>query len=152
MVKRFCDHKCSAYNTKKTNWCAHLNNAIRKYGKKSFIVEEIDWAYDLDDLNNKEEMWISFYNSNNRIIGYNIKAGGNNRKWSEETKEKYKIYKRNNPLKHSEEFKKRQSLAKLGIKRTKESIAKQQETRKRLVIENPEYTKNYSLYNGMKRK
>ena len=54
----------------------HLSKAIKKYGAKNFKVEKIDSAKDEIELNNKEKYWISFYNSTNREVGYNLCAGG----------------------------------------------------------------------------
>jgi hypothetical protein len=53
-----------------------LNRAIKKYGKENFIKEIIDTAETIEELNEKEKIWIAFYNSQNRDIGYNIAAGG----------------------------------------------------------------------------
>lgn len=58
----------------------HFARAIRKYGKDNFIIEEIDTAQTQDELNQKEQYWIKFYNSVEE--GYNetdaiSKCGGN---------------------------------------------------------------------------
>ncbi len=58
----------------------HFARAIRKYGKDNFIIEEIDTAETQDELNQKEQYWIQYYNSVND--GYNetdaiSKCGGN---------------------------------------------------------------------------
>ena len=58
----------------------HFARAIRKYGKDNFIIEEIDNANSQDELNNKEQYWIQYYNSVKE--GYNetdaiSKCGGN---------------------------------------------------------------------------
>lgn len=58
----------------------HFARAIRKYGKDNFIVEEIDITQTQDELNQKEQYWIKFYNSVKE--GYNetdaiSKCGGN---------------------------------------------------------------------------
>ena len=58
----------------------HFARAIRKYGKDSFIIEKIDTAQTQDELNQKEQYWIKFYNSVKE--GYNetdaiSKCGGN---------------------------------------------------------------------------
>ena len=58
----------------------HFARAIRKYGKDNFIIEEIDTAQTQDELNQKEQYWIRFYNSVEE--GYNetdaiYKCGGN---------------------------------------------------------------------------
>lgn len=61
---------------RKDNPCRVLGNAINKYGRENFIIEEIDKAYTKEDLDNKEIYWISYYNSTDKSIGYNIAKGG----------------------------------------------------------------------------
>jgi group I intron endonuclease len=58
----------------------HFARAIRKYGKDSFIIEEIDTAQTQNELNKKEQYWRQYYNSVEE--GYNetdaiSKCGGN---------------------------------------------------------------------------
>lgn len=58
----------------------HFARAIRKYGKDSFKIEEIDSSTTQDELNKKEQYWIRYYNSVS--TGYNetdavYKCGGN---------------------------------------------------------------------------
>ena len=58
----------------------HFARAIRKYGKDSFKIEIIDTAQTQDELNEKEQYWIRFYDSVKN--GYNetdaiCKSGGN---------------------------------------------------------------------------
>lgn len=58
----------------------HFARAIRKYGKDSFKIEEIDSATTQDELNKKEQYWIKYYDSVS--AGYNetdaiYKCGGN---------------------------------------------------------------------------
>ena len=58
----------------------HFARAIRKYGKESFVIETIDTATTQDELNQKEQYWIKFYDAVNK--GYNetdaiSKSGGN---------------------------------------------------------------------------
>lgn len=53
-----------------------IDRAIYKYGKENFIVEQIDEANSLSELNEKEQYWIKFYNSTDRNIGYNLTTGG----------------------------------------------------------------------------
>lgn len=64
-----------------------IHCAIRKYGINNFIIEEIDGANSLTELNYKEWLLINNYNSM-YPFGYNIKPGGNNREFLKETKEK----------------------------------------------------------------
>ena len=53
-----------------------IGKAIYKYGKDKFVVELIDEATSLQELNEKEKYWIKHYNSTNRNIGYNLTFGG----------------------------------------------------------------------------
>ena len=72
----------------------HFARAIRKYGKESFIIEEIDTASSQEELNQKEQYWIQYYNAT--IDGYNetdaiYKCGGNT--YKNKTEEEMKIIK-----------------------------------------------------------
>lgn len=58
----------------------HFARAIRKYGQENFICEQIDTANTQEELTNKEQYWIRYYDSVNE--GYNetdaiTKCGGN---------------------------------------------------------------------------
>lgn len=53
-----------------------LYDAMNKYGKDNFKIEQIDQADSLEELNEKEQYWISKLNSRNPSIGYNICKGG----------------------------------------------------------------------------
>ncbi|MBQ2397772.1 MAG: GIY-YIG nuclease family protein [Bacteroidales bacterium] len=60
----------------------HFARAIRKYGKENFYIELIDLAETQDELNQKEQYWIRYYDSVNSLNGYNetsaiYKCGGN---------------------------------------------------------------------------
>lgn len=71
-----------------------LKKAIRKYGIKNFRKEIIEKCIpDKKVLDEREKYWISYYNSTNKKIGYNIALGGqygwmSGLKHSESTKEK----------------------------------------------------------------
>ena len=72
----------------------HFARAIRKYGKDSFIIEEIDNAQTQDELNQKEQYWIRYYNSVED--GYNetdavSKCGGNT--YQSKTREEMEVIK-----------------------------------------------------------
>ena len=85
----------------------YLHNAIRKYDKSNFvieIVETISNETDYDQLKEREIYWISYFNSDDRNIGYNLTTGGDGcfgRVLSEDTKNK--IRDSHMGLKHSEE-------------------------------------------------
>jgi hypothetical protein len=53
-----------------------IKRAFKKYGSENFIKEVIDISDDYNELSKKEIYWISFYNSTDRKIGYNISSGG----------------------------------------------------------------------------
>lgn len=86
---------------------SYLTDAIKKYGKENFLIEQIDSAETIEELNKKEEYWISYYNSTNKNIGYNLMSGGKNSTHSLETKAIIS-YKNSNP---SDESRKRRSIA-----------------------------------------
>lgn len=70
--------------------CIILKNAIKKYGKDNFIIEEIDGANFQSELNYKEWLLIHKFNSL-WPNGYNIKKGGEQGgKWSLKMKEHMK--------------------------------------------------------------
>lgn len=67
--KRFAEHKNAA-----KNGCRYaLHRAIRKYGIENFSIEEIEQC-PIEELDNKEQYWISFYDSYSH--GYNMTIGG----------------------------------------------------------------------------
>jgi group I intron endonuclease len=124
-------------------------NAMNKYGKDSIEWEIIDEAFSLEELNEKEKYWISFFNSYINAInsnGYNMTLGGNSTLgWipSEETKKKISssltgLFSGNkNPQygkrgelsywwgrKHTEESKNKIRLANTGVPKSEESKIK----------------------------
>ena len=50
-----------------------IDKAIKKYGEENFIVELIEKTEQYDE---REQYWISHYNSTDHNIGYNICTGG----------------------------------------------------------------------------
>ena len=102
-----------------------LHLAIKKYGKENFKKEIIDTGYTQDDLNEKEKHWISFYQSTNKKIGYNLAIGGHGGG-----------YGMNNPNK--EIIKKKISDSLKGKERTKEHCVNISKAKKGKRIENTE--------------
>lgn len=80
--KRYREH-CSPYY--KNKQAIHL--AILKYGKENFVLEQLDTASTVDELNQKEYEWIV---KEDCIApkGYNLRAGGMQPGISEETRKK----------------------------------------------------------------
>lgn len=69
------------------NGQSYLHNAIKKYGKENFTVEQIDGAVTLNGLNILE---IHYINTLNTLSpnGYNLDSGGDSRLCHEDTKAK----------------------------------------------------------------
>lgn len=53
-----------------------IGKAIRKYGEKNFYIELLEEC-SIEELNEREKYWISFFKSTNNKFGYNMSAGGN---------------------------------------------------------------------------
>lgn len=104
--------------------CPAIRDAIKKYGEDNFSVEVIDTAETIEELNEKEVYWISFFDS---LVpnGYNLQNGGKNCRCTESTKQKLSELNRgkNNPnygKPRSEETKRKVSNARKGMKFTDE--------------------------------
>lgn len=69
----------------------HINNSIKKYGFECFEFSIIETCSTIDKLNEREIFWINYYNSRDRINGYNIELGGMNSLASNETKKKMSL-------------------------------------------------------------
>lgn len=52
----------------------HLYCAMRKYGIENFILEELEYVEDDNQLDIREQYWINYYNS--YYNGYNETKGG----------------------------------------------------------------------------
>lgn len=77
-------HLSAKENGRTTN--TYLLNSIKKYGFEKFkVIECFDYAFSLNELNIKEELWIKYYNSTNRKYGYNFRKGGDNYKFAEDS-------------------------------------------------------------------
>lgn len=75
-----------------------LTRAFKKYGKENFVCVLLESVDTKEDLDARETYWINKLNSRDKLIGYNITAGG-------EGTVGYK---------HTEEAKKKMSIAKKG--------------------------------------
>jgi group I intron endonuclease len=100
-----------------------IHRAIKKYGFDNFIVEEIDGANNISELNYREYLHIGLHNSM-YPMGYNLKPGGNSRGHSEQTKKKigYKTKQR-----MTIEMKQKISKALIGKKYTEDRLNKHNE-------------------------
>ena len=106
--------------------CRRFYNAIEKYGWSSFEAEVLEVVDSQDEANDRESYYISFFNSTDDLVGYNISHGGGSKVMSDETrqiisrkaKERYRD-KTANPMygkKHSKSALRKQSEKKLGDK------------------------------------
>lgn len=111
----------------KSNRCSAISNAIQKYGKENFLVEEIDGANSLSELNYLEQHHIHMHNS---LVpnGYNLMTGGRNSSPSSETREK--LSKVGKGKKRSEEQKLKMSL-RIVSQETKDKISQSNSQKKR---------------------
>ena len=64
----------------------YFHNAIIKYGEDNFIIELIEEVNSKDELDKREDYWISYYDSTNKSKGYNLMSGGQSGIKSDETK------------------------------------------------------------------
>lgn len=69
---RFKKHWYDA--SKNPNTRNHLHRAMLLHGKENFKIEQIDNAETSEELNQKEQYWISYYKS--QQSGYNMTSGG----------------------------------------------------------------------------
>lgn len=90
LKKRWARHKSNS----RYIGCSAISDAIRKYGKENFIIEQIDFTSKLEELTIKEIYWMKHYNSL-APNGYNLIEEGVSRKVTEKTKIKMRnSYKR----------------------------------------------------------
>lgn len=78
---------------------SHIGYSLRKHKIQNFDISIIDIAKSREILNEKEEYWISYYDTV-EPKGYNLTWGGEGGNWSEELKEKMRGD--NNPAKRLE--------------------------------------------------
>lgn len=86
LKKRYRSHRNALRTNKHPN--NHLQNAFNKGDKFTFEVIEL---CSTDELDNREITWIGFFESTNRLYGYNFESGGYvNRQKHPETIQKHR--------------------------------------------------------------
>jgi len=129
---------------KKGSGCFALLGAIQKYGKDSFKIFLISRCDSVEEMNHREDYYIDIYDS---LVpnGYNLKSGGNNKKLTEDVKNKIALA--HTGKRHSEE-----TIEKLRIVHKRENLSEEtlnkmrnarlekvtpEETKKKLVASSP---------------
>lgn len=93
----------------------YFHNALKKYKPTNFKWEILGFCYSLKELKDSEIECISFFNSNNRIYGYNLTKGGDGAKGTKRSlKTKEKLRKINLGKKYSKETNKKKGKSKYG--------------------------------------
>lgn len=107
----------------------HLRRSIEKYGIENFYVDkEFDVAFSQEELDRLEDLYIKTYNATDKRYGYNKKFGGSYGKHTEEIKKKISLA--NKGKQRSEETRKKLSLVNKGKKLSEETKSKMSEKRK----------------------
>lgn len=133
--KCYIGQTVSDLNTRWSQHCSKGNilfSAIKKYGRVAFTIEEINSYKTLEDLNNAEEYYISWFNSI-APNGYNLRKGGNSGgSLHEKTKTKLSIA--HTGKKRSGAHKKSMSECRMGHNVTEETRNKISNSRKGIVF------------------
>jgi group I intron endonuclease len=127
----------------------YILRAIRKYGKENFTRVTLCYCNSQEELNQMEIYWISYFDSTNPSVGYNLAKGGESnsgwkmplhlinkqkqRRTSQETKEKIRKSMLGRIL--TEEHKNNISKSLIGSKQTKEAIDNARLGRQKPIIE-----------------
>lgn len=121
-----------------------LLRAIKKYGKKNFSVEVLEWCKTEEELNNREKYYIDFYKQKYGRICYNVAAGGTGGDvFAHASEEEKKLFKEkmtviNKQRCNTEKFKKRISeTTKQRMSLPKEKEKKSEQFKR--MWENPDY-------------
>lgn len=73
--KRWQNHKCAAHNPNNKAYNYPLYRAMRKYGIENFDFSILENCQ-INQLNEREKYWITYYSSDNGNYGYNNDSGG----------------------------------------------------------------------------
>lgn len=122
LEQRKKEHEYRALANKRNTY---FYSAIKSYGIENFKWEILENNLSFDQLNSREEYWISYYHSNEKEYGYNMTKGGDNadnlNKWRQNNPELMSLEARKGWEKmqqilkdHPEKEKERKIKAKLG--------------------------------------
>ena len=96
--------------------------SIQAHGREAFDIEQIDFAHCKRDLDELEIKYIEMYRSTDPAYGYNFERGGSGQPKSKESVAAGAEKLRGRSL--TDEHKKNISIAKAGVKQTREQIEK----------------------------
>ena len=91
-----------------------LKRTIKLHGIKNFELSIIQSCSSINELNEREQFWISFYDSTDNRRGYNLQSGGKNCRVHESTKKV--LSKKCSGWHHTERAKQKISEAQMGSK------------------------------------
>ncbi len=77
--------------------CVLFWRAIEKYGWENFTPSILEVVSSYEQANEREQYWISYYDSMNREKGYNLYSGGLNHEISDEARLHMSIAQKNRP-------------------------------------------------------
>ena len=141
-IKYIENHFIIALRDKEKDKNKIFYRAIRKYKKENFKWKILEYCDSKEELNEAEKEYIKFFQSNNKLYGYNLTKGGDGgdgHKLLEETKLKISIAMKRPK---SEEHKKNLSKAKKGKSNGREGTHHKKETIKKI---SKSLKKTYSL-------
>lgn len=92
---RWLDHKSNARFEEK--YKSALYNSMRKHGPENFVIEQIDVAASLVELNTKEQTYIKAFNT---LVpnGYNLELRGDNKQTHPDTRAKISAKLKGRPI------------------------------------------------------
>jgi len=126
-TSRSIHKRLEEHRTGKSAGCRAIYNAIHFYGWDAFVI---DWYYCPDEDLNKHEELMEEVLGTLAPDGYNLRKGGDNRKPSDETKQRISEAKLG--ILKSEETKQKMSEAQLGEKNHNFGIPKSEETKQKM--------------------
>lgn len=122
IVRRWAVHRCELRKDK--HKCGYLQNAFNKYGEDAFVIIVVELC-PIERLIEREQYWLDELKPYDHSIGFNINRNASSRLGMKHTPESLaKMSAGNKGKKHTDEWKREQSLRGLNRKHSPESKAK----------------------------
>lgn len=135
-------HKSKVFDSNYLGSGNLITQAIKKYGKKNFTVEVLEWCVSLDELNSREYHYTKSFNAVSSPQYYNLVEGGNSGEVSDETRRRMSL---SHPKKYPKEFGEKISKSLRGYKKSEEAKRKQSLNHKDVSgSNNPMYGKTHT--------